>query len=197
MTPRGAAAVRNGTLAIAPPGWAVPRDPGSRLSRLLGVPAAEIAAVERSAAALLEEIDPRSATYLLDDFERALGPDPCDSAGPTTMAERRRVAHSRWTLLGGASIPFFVAFAAARGVAITVEERRPFKAGRSKAGHPCATREARFSWRVRLPASRAVTFRAGAGRAGQSLGAILPAGVECAIARLAPAHTAVVFAYGA
>lgn len=197
MIARDPATVRDGMLALLPPGWALPRDASSRLGRLLGAPAARVAALEGDAAALLAEMDPRGALRLLAAFERVLGPDPCDAAGAATTPDRQRVAHQRWTAQAGQSRAFFIGLAAARGVAITIEERRAFKAGASRAGQRLAPRECGLVWRVRLPATRLVNFRAGASRAGHSLGAINAAGVECPITRLAPAHTQPVFAYGA
>lgn len=192
---RDADQVLAGMLALLPSGWAVPHAPDSNLARLLRPLAARLAAVEASADALRAEVDPRVADALLPDYERVLGPDPCDPAGPTTLSERRRVAHQRWTQRGDPSRAFFVALAASRGVEISIEERRPFKAGASKAGHRVAPRTARFFWVVRLPATRVIRFRAGASKAGQSLGAIVPTGAECPIRRFAPAHTTPVFFY--
>jgi uncharacterized protein YmfQ (DUF2313 family) len=183
-------------LGLLPPGRALPQDPAAEHTALLRPIAAEFAHHGQRIRDLLEEYDPRTATELLPDFERVLGPDPCGTALPLTLPERRRVVHARWTQRGGQSIAYFVGLAASYGVAITIEERRPFKAGASKAGHPVAPRACRFVWRVRLPATRAITFRAGASRAGQSLGRIVPVGVECPITRLAPAHTVPVFSYG-
>ncbi len=197
MVARSAEAVLDALLALLPPGWAVPRLRDAALARLLAAPAAEIARIEAAALAQLVESDPRAAAALLPDYERVLGPDPCDPAGATEIGERRRIAHQRWTQQGSQSRAFFVALSASRGVAITIEERKPFKAGRSKAGQPLAPRECRFTWRIRLPTTRVVSFRAGRSKAGQSLGSIEASAAECPIRRLAPAHTIPVFAYGA
>jgi len=195
VTVRDQAEVLRAMLALAPPGWAVPTQAESRFARLLGAFAGRVAEAEAAGAALLEEADPRKAVALLADYERVLGPDPCNPAGPDTDSERRRVAHQRWTQAGYQSRAFYIGLAASRGVAITIEERRPFKAGASKAGHPVAPRTCRFFWKVNLPPTRVIRFRAGASQAGQSLGAIVPTGAECPIRRFAPAHTTPVFFY--
>ncbi|MCA3365641.1 MAG: DUF2313 domain-containing protein [Roseomonas sp.] len=65
-------------LALLPPGDALPREPGSRLERLLTVPAAELARVDGRVEALLVESDAARTTEMLTDWERALGlPDEC------------------------------------------------------------------------------------------------------------------------
>ncbi|MCA3418095.1 MAG: DUF2313 domain-containing protein [Roseomonas sp.] len=65
-------------LGLLPPGDALPREPGSRLERLLSVPAAELARVDGRVEALLREADPARTTEMLADWERALGlPDEC------------------------------------------------------------------------------------------------------------------------
>lgn len=197
MTPRTPPDVRDGMLALLPPGWATPREAGSRLGRLLSAPARRVAAVEAEAADLAMEIDPRTATNLLADFERLLGPDPCDPGAALTLGERRVLAHGRLTAGGGQSRAFFIAIAAARGVAVTIEEFRPFTTGAARTGRRLATRSCRFFWRVRLGPTRLVNFRIGASSTGQSLGAIEASAVECPIRRLAPAHTTPLFAYGA
>jgi uncharacterized protein YmfQ (DUF2313 family) len=65
-------------LGLLPPGDALAREPGSRLERLLSVPAAELARVDGRVEALLLESDPAQTAEMLADWERALGlPDEC------------------------------------------------------------------------------------------------------------------------
>ena len=65
-------------IGLLPPGDALAREPGSRLERLLSVPAAELARVDGRVEALLLESDPARTTEMLVDWERALGlPDIC------------------------------------------------------------------------------------------------------------------------
>lgn len=192
---RDADQVLAGMLALLPPGWAVPHAPDSNLARLLRPFAARLAAVEASADALRAEVDPRVADALLPDYERVLGPDPCDPAGPTTLSERRRVAHQRWTQRGDPSRAFFVALAASRGVEISIEEGVPSEAGAMQAGDELVPTQERFVWGVRLLTERVIEPEAGALEAGMPLGEIVEVGVECPIRRFAPAHTLPVFIY--
>lgn len=65
-------------ISLLPPGDALAREPGSRLERLLSVPAAELARVDGRVEALLTESDPARTAEMLEDWERALGlPDVC------------------------------------------------------------------------------------------------------------------------
>jgi uncharacterized protein YmfQ (DUF2313 family) len=65
-------------IALLPLGDALAREPGSRLERLLSVPAAELARVDGRVEALLLESDPARTAEMLADWERALGlPDVC------------------------------------------------------------------------------------------------------------------------
>ena len=65
-------------LGLLPPGDALPREAGSRVERLLTVPAAELARVDGRVEALLVESDAARTTEMLTDWERALGlPDEC------------------------------------------------------------------------------------------------------------------------
>jgi uncharacterized protein YmfQ (DUF2313 family) len=64
--------------ALLPTGPALSRDPDSALMRLLGLPAAELAEVDKRIAALLAEADPRGTSELLPDWEADFGlPDDC------------------------------------------------------------------------------------------------------------------------
>lgn len=192
---RTADQVLDGVLALLPPGWAVPQGRDSNLARVIRPFAARLAAVEASADALAAEVDPRIADALLPDYERVLGPDPCNPAGPTTVSERRQVAHQRWTQRGDPSRAFFTALAASRGVAITIEEATPSEAGVMQAGDELVPGTERFVWGVHLPTERVIEPEAGALEAGMPLGEIVEAGVECVIRRFAPAHTLPVFIY--
>ena len=62
---------------------------------------------EEAAERLLNEIDPRHAFFLLGEFERTLGADPCGrDFNNSTILQRQRRAHQRWTATGGQSIPY-------------------------------------------------------------------------------------------
>ncbi|MFC3074700.1 YmfQ family protein [Shinella pollutisoli] len=144
-----------------------------------------------------------------------------------TIEQRQRLAHQRWTARGGQSIPYMVETASRLGSAITIDEFWPSRAGSMRAGQRLRPEGSQFVWRVNLPGRfTPVKFRAGVGRAGHRLGSSLIGGIgsdfitvtkfragvsraghrlgtfelspiECELRRIKPAHTHVVFNYGA
>ena len=186
-------------LSLLPPGWLWRhmRDPSSLFAQSMRPLAAEASRFETLAEQMIEETDPRSASFLLPDYERVLGPDPC-LAPAANLDDRRRSVHARWTARGGASRAYFIAYAAALGVPIVIEEFPRVRHGRARFGaarrrpHP-----AQFHWRVHLPPAALIPARAGTARSGDPRGRIMRQNaVECALRRLAPAHTVVLFSYG-
>lgn len=181
-----------------PPGWAMGQRDGV-IAATLSAPAGEIALIEEQAEALMRETDPRTASIRIDEFERCLGPDPCGrDLAALTLPQRQQLAHQRWTARGGASIPYFIDLALKLGVDIWIEEFWPSVAGRMKAGQPLRPQGCQFVWRVNIPAglTTVVQFRAGASKAGHSLGRFDLSSIECEFRRIAPAHTHVIFSYG-
>jgi uncharacterized protein YmfQ (DUF2313 family) len=71
--------------ALRPPGWAIPK-PGSDFAQVAGAIAKGIADLEFVADDLADEFDPRTASWMLADFERVLGTDPFALAGNPTWA---------------------------------------------------------------------------------------------------------------
>ncbi|MBA4222237.1 YmfQ family protein [Bosea vestrisii] len=185
-------------LSHLPPGWIWRRDRDSLIAALLSPLAGGIADVEELAEEMLHEVDPRLASVCLPDFERVLGPDPCGRDTSTmSLADRRQLAHQRWTARGGASRQYFIDLAAMRGIAITISENRVSYAGRLVAGGKLVEPPQQFVWTVHLPSlTRKRLFTAGASQAGERLVTFTLSDIECDIRRLKPAHTEVVFRYG-
>lgn len=184
-------------MGLLPPGWIMPSaGDGSLLGAILAAPARMFAEIEAVAEEMIEQIDPRTATHTLDDFERVLGPDPCgrDTAG-MSVADRQQLAHQRWTARGGQSIAYFVALAARRGVAITIEEVRLTRAGSARAGDRVVNHPSQFNWVIRLPLGRWRSARAGRSVASDRTYDFTLSDIECDIRRLKPAHTEVFFRY--
>ena len=137
--PRGEAEVLAEALSLLPPGWLLPRDADSGIAAVLGSWAGALADLEQLAAAMMDEVDPRTATATMGDWERVLGRDPC-MADPATLSlsQRRAIAHQRWTARGGSSIPYFLGLADALGYEITIVEPKPFECGVSACGDTSA-----------------------------------------------------------
>ncbi len=183
--------------ALLPPGAAWTREPDAVLTRILDAQAAGLARAHNRGLALLEEADPRTTVELLAEWERMCGlPDACSAGTAATLQERRAAVLARLTARGGQSKRYFVGLASAFGYAATVQEFRPFRAGRARAGHALTNTDAwRHAWRVHVGSASMRPFRAGASAAGEPLRRWGDAGMECVIRRRAPAHTLVTFAY--
>lgn len=190
--------VLQGVIARLPTGWALGKR-GGGLDTVFAAVATEIQSIESKAEQLLDELDPRTATAYLEDFERVLGPDACGRDTASLSLERRRkLAHQRWTATGGQSIPYYIGVAAKLGVVVTIEEFWPRNAGGLRAGQRLRNNGCQFLWRVNLPGLVTVTnFKAGASTAGQRLGSFALSDIECELRRLKPAHTTIIFSYGA
>ncbi|AJY46475.1 putative phage tail protein [Martelella endophytica] len=179
-----------------PLGFARPRA-GGFMDALFAAFAGEIQEGERVAAAMMDEIDPRTADACLADFERVLGPDPAKRdlqlAG---IDERRRLAHQRWTAKGGQSVPYFLGIGEVLNLDITITEFWPSRAGVLRAGTPLIAEGEQFTWLVSMPAVEVTAFRAGANRAGHSLAAFQVNGsAEAYFLLIKPAHTRLIFQY--
>ena len=192
---RSVAAVTAEQRALWPLGWVWPAD--DSLIAALQVPLARgIADAEAIMAALLTEIDPRNATVLLPDYERVLGPDPCGrDPRSMTVAERRRLAHMRWTARGGQDRAYFEALAAARGVTIRIVENELSRMDEMRLDCELIMRPEQFAWTVELALTTDRLFQAGEGVADDRLYDITLSDVECDIRRARPAHTEVAFRY--
>ncbi len=94
--------------ALLPPGRALTREPNAVLTSVLAALAEEFSRVDARAAQLLEELDPRTTTELLADWERVAAlPDACIVATQTT-GERRDALLARLTARGGQSRQYFI-----------------------------------------------------------------------------------------
>lgn len=194
--PRSEAQVLDELLSLLPPGWIWRRDRDSVIAALLTPLAGGIADIEGLAEEMLHEVDPRFATVCLPDFERVLGPDPCGrDASTMSLADRRLLAHQRWTARGGASRAYFIGLAAKRGVAITISENRCSYADEMVAGDELVEPPEQFIWTVHLAFTEETVFTADESQAGDLLYDIVISDIDCDIRRLKPAHTEVVFDY--
>lgn len=157
-----------------------PLEMGGEFAADLEIEGALLDAAQARAAALLSEMFPATCNESLADWERVLGlPDPC--TGPLSSVQQRRQAAVAKDAAGGAlSRPYFIALAASLGYAITIDE--------GIGGDP-------YTWRVNAPDTAARFFRAGESVAGDLLQEWGDELLECAIRRLKPAHTDVIFVY--
>ena len=194
MTPRD---YQQQLAALLPQGAIWPRDNDSNLMTLLLGLAQEFARVDRRAADVIRESDPRTTLELLEDWERNWGlPDTCLADVEQTIAERRDALVAKIVGTGGQSRPYFIDVAAALGFTITIEEFRPFRAGLGRAGDALTNGDWQYTWRVHAPAVTVRPFRAGVGVAGEPLRTWGNVALECKLGQYQPAHTILQFAYG-
>lgn len=211
--------------AKLPQGRAWPWDPAALFTALLDGFAKSYAIVDQKQTDLLIDAFPKTTVELLPEWESSLGlPDPCVGLQPT-LEQRRTQVIARLTSLGGQSIPYLTAFAAALGFTVTITEYADFRAGINHAGDndysaqnpiaavyftaggghagdPLAVWEGGspgFDWSYVLNVHSASTtieyFVAGVGSAGEPLATWGNAVLECELKRVQPAEAILIFSY--
>lgn len=182
--------------ALLPDGAAWPRDPAAVMTRLLRAMAEEFARLDARCGALVDEADPRTTYELLSEWESAFGlPNPCTGA-LATVQERQAALAVKVTKLGGQSQAFYIGVAAKLGYTITITEFPIAMASTLSAGDALGVVGSEHVWRVNAPAVTIRTFRVGRSVVGERLRSWGNELLECAITRLKPAHTNVLFGYG-
>lgn len=183
---------------LLPPGAAFPREPGTEMERVLLGCAVEFARVEGRADALAIDVNPLYTNELLTDWERVAGlPDKCAGTLEETLQGRRSALAAKLRSTGGQSKSYFISVMEALGYEITISEFRPFQAGISTAGDALTNGDWVYTWRVNAPETTIIYFRAGLSAAGEALRTWGNDTLECKINSLKPAHTIVLFGYGA
>lgn len=180
--------------ALLPPGAVWPTDPDAALTRLLAGLSAELAEIDGRAADLRDKADPRTSDELLEDWERVTGlPDPCAGEAQSIEGRRERVAQ-RLASRGGQSRAFFIELAGRLGYPVTITEFRPFTC-QSACDDSLDPDPWRHVWRINAPAVTVtpMTCESACDEALRQWGNEL---LECALGRLRPAHTNVIFGYG-
>ena len=173
--------------ALLPPGDALTRELEADLSLLLLALADEFARVDARAQALIVEIDPRSTTELIAEWEQVTGLPDCAPIGPTLGARRVDVVH-RLTVIASMTPQFLIAELAHLGFTIAITEFEAFEVGFSQVGEELIT-EAGW-WFIDIETDELAIFEAelGAFTVGEPLGAIVNDTIECHLDRLKPAH---------
>jgi len=197
MEPLSKTDYAQGHAQFLPTGLAWPRRGNSVLMRLLSGLSSGYSAIDRCLIRLTRELDPRSTSILLDDWERFAGlPDACSLDG-ATESERRAAVVAKIAATGGASADYFIAIAAALGYrGATVTESQVARYGRARFGERYQGIAWRHVWHMNIPVQGSTparfTDRYGI-RYRQSSNTVL----ECRIVKLKPSHTKVIFHYGA
>tara|TARA_R110000803_G_scaffold162194_1_gene225804 strand:+ start:16750 stop:17373 length:624 start_codon:yes stop_codon:yes gene_type:complete len=181
--------------------WLNLNEKDSKIRKLLDALGIEACRIEDAALDFIEEVDPRTTTDLLTDWERLLAlPDDCESQPENlTVQQRRDRVVQVLTTQGGQNEAFYKQLASNFGIdidVITVEDQPPFRAGRARAGDRLTNGDWRFTFIIDAPASSAIVFRAGTGRAGDRLRDFSNPTLECLINKHKPAHTIAIFTFG-
>lgn len=165
---------------LLPRGLAWPTRPDSVLRRLFAGFARAYEALHIKLILLSHELDPRRTAALLPEWEAFTGlPDEC-SLLIGTDAERRAAVVAKLTANGGSTAPYFAAMAQALGYSTaTVTEFPVSRFGRTRFGARFHDTAWRHVWQITGTSSDQ------------------NATLECRIAKLKPAHTTVLFNYGA
>lgn len=180
-------------LALLPRGRAWTREEGSVLRALAEGLGLELAAVDLRAETLRQEVDPFRTSALLADWERVLGlPDPCIGR-VLTVDERRALVLARLAARGGQSRTFYQGLAASLGFEVQIVEH-PIWRCTSRCDEPINTEEWAHTWSVRAPLDTITVFRC-TSPCDQPLRSWGNDALECAIERVAPAHTHLLFEY--
>lgn len=181
--------------ALHPTGAVWPREADAALSRVIAGLAAPIYRVRERGRALLADSFPATAYELLPEWEASVGlPDSCSGLAPTLQGRRRQVV-ARLTGLGGQSVPYFTAQAAALGYPVTIREYRPARMGVMRLGERMQDEAWAHAWAVMTSSTHAVEFRLGSSGFGERFRSFGAADLECRLRALAPAHTVLIFQY--
>lgn len=162
------------------------------------------------------EIDPRTASELLADWERVFGlPGPCAPLAKSVNG-RRGALWAKITAQGGQTPAYLVEVALAAGYVVTIEEHFRFVVGRGRVGPGGTstvagkewtfprgrlwgdvppTEDWAFNFTVHAPEQTAFYFRVGESAVGDRLVEWGNDRLECVIEDVKPAHTRAQFAY--
>lgn len=146
---------------------------------------------------LYEQVWPDSGAALAE-WERVLGlPDPCVVSEELTVRQRIAAVMAKLRGLGGQSRAFFIQLAASLGYTITITEFRPARAGIAVAGDAIHGDDWTSCWMINAPAVNVFVAEAGSAAAGEALAVWGNKSLECRLSAMQPAHTTLIFGYGA
>lgn len=189
---------RNQLQQLLPPGYAIPATEGTDAYLLLDGIAQELARLDGRAEVLISEANPATTNEMLPDWERVAGlPDECSEGLDSSVEARRRALLAKLTATGGQSAAYYIQVAKALGYDVTITEFHPFRVGMSKVGEALTNGDWQFTWRINAPADTVSTFKVGLSTAGDPLATWGNDMLECFLNKIKPAHTILLFGYGA
>jgi uncharacterized protein YmfQ (DUF2313 family) len=185
--------------AMLPSGLAWNREPGSSIIGLLDGIGDHLNEVDQRASDLIDELDPRTTTEMLLDWERLLGlPDECLGT-PDSLKGRRDAIVAKLVGIPSPTPAALVALAADIGYTVSIEEHsfQESRCGYAVCGDTIGGAQWGHTFTVHAPAAASVTSRAACGtaRCGDPIRSWGNELLECIIAAAKPAHTTVIFLY--
>lgn len=150
----------------------------------------------KSADQVLLEMDARTASLMLGNWESVLGlPDAClVASGVTpTFTQRRAAVVARLNLRGGQNAAFFIGLAQSLGYTVTITELHE-QTVNDDVGYPLYGTPWRFVWQVN-GALNTIGELSVNDSAADALAWWGNTPLECILNRFKPAHTQAVFAY--
>lgn len=181
-------------LALLPRGPAWPRERDGALARTVLGLAGTALRLHQRAENLLRDAFPVAPLELLPEWEETLGLPDCGGPGQSTALRQAAVA-ARFAGRGGQSVAYLVGVAAAYGAAITVTAYKAAVVGDARVGDPIRDAAWAFHWTVTSEGAATTFARVGSARVGDRLADWGNEVLECALRRVAPAHTTVSFVY--
>jgi len=167
----------------------------SNFTKLLEGMALEFTRLHARSLQLINEVDPRTSVELINEWETVTGlPDPCVNL-TQTLQQRRLAVVEKLTRLASLSPRYYIEVANALGYDVTITEFKPFRVGTSHMGDSINGNDWQFTWRVNAPAVTVRVFTIGQSGMGEPLRLWGNEILECAISRVKPAHTFVVFGF--
>ncbi len=193
---RVAAEFRDMMLAMLPRGAAWPREPESSWGRLLHACADEFARIDARNEQLLAEMDTRTVSELLPEWEIDYAlPGPCITE-PQSFTQRRAALISKFRHVGRQDREFFIEVAAALGYTITITEYNEANPGphTDYAGLPLTGDAWNYVWQINAQDTSSDAREYGSGYPGPYVGFGIEL-LECTMRSLAHTHRVLFFAY--
>lgn len=168
---------------MLPPGPAFDLELEPDWAQIVAALAPELARVDGNGEALLEELNPATATVLLPHWERYLDlPDVCTVPGSQTLQERRQAVLDKLTATGAPQLSYYRKVGGQVGLEVEIEEFRPARVGLTSVGDFLYGAGWPWSWIASAPVDAYGTPEA--------------AMLDCRLQREAPEYTDVVLGFG-
>lgn len=176
--------------------WDEMTEHDTHFTALLTALAEEFARIDGRTEQLINETDPRSIFEMLFDWEQWLGlPGDC-SAQANTLEQRRQAVWDLLTSTGGQSRQYFINLAARLGYTVTITEFFPHTVI-SPVNYPLYGKNWLYLWQVNaLNQGEEIRYMTVISGVNEPLATRDTNILECALNRLKPAHTRILFNYG-